>query len=96
MTILPDDSRPRMSSLQVPRKSHAEVAVEWSATDNRGVTGYQVKHRRDGHDWSAKRAVAGRSTVLTLREGTWTIAVRARDAAGHWSTWRTDTVRVRP
>ena len=41
-------------------------------------------------------ALTSRSTVLTLRTGTWTIAVRARDAAGNWSAWRKDTVKVTP
>ena len=32
--------------------------------------------------------------TLTLTTGTWTIAVRATDAAGNWSKWRSDTVWV--
>ena len=44
-----------MTRLSVPSKSQAAVAVRWSATDNRGVTGYQIKRRKDSHPWSARR-----------------------------------------
>ena len=96
MTILPDDARPAVTRLSVPSKSRAAVTVRWSATDNRGVTGYQIKRRKHAHSWSARTGLTSRSTVLTLRSGTWTIAVRARDAAGNWSAWRKDTVKVTP
>jgi hypothetical protein len=94
MTILPDDSNPTVTRLALPSKSGPDVLVRWSATDNRGVTGYQVKRRKGSHAWSAPSAQTARSTVLTLNSGTWTIAVRARDAAGNWSAWRKDTVKV--
>ena len=82
---------PALGSLE----SRAPVTVGWSGTDNRGVTGYQVKRRKGSHPWSARR-VTRRSKVLTLATGTWTIAVRAKDAAGNWSAWRKDTVKVTP
>ena len=66
----------------------------WRGTDNRGVTGYQVMHRKGSHPWSAREDMAGRTKVFTLSTGTWTIAVRAKDAAGNWSAWRKDTVKV--
>ena len=94
MTILPDDARPLMTRLAVPSSSPAPVTVGWRGTDNRGVTAYQVKHRKGSRPWSARQDVAGRSKVFTLATGTWTIAVRAKDAAGNWSAWRKDTVRV--
>jgi hypothetical protein len=96
MTILPDDARPAVTRLAVPAKSGADVTVRWSATDNRGVTGYQVKRRKHSHPWSGRTDVSTRAMVLTLATGTWTIAVRARDAAGNWSPWRKDTVKVTP
>ncbi len=96
MRILPDDSHPIMTRLSVPASSPAPITVGWLGTDNRGVTAYQVRQRKGSHPWSARETVTGRSKVLTLTTGTWTIAVRARDAAGNWSTWRRDTVRVTP
>jgi hypothetical protein len=94
MRILPDDARPVMTRLAVPSSSPAPVSVAWRATDNRGVTGYQLRHRRGSHPWSARTNMTSRTTALTLAPGTWTIAVRAKDAAGNWSAWRKDTVRV--
>lgn len=96
MTILPDNARPVVTRLSVPSRSRGNVTVRWSATDNRGATGYQLKRRRGSHPWSTRANLTTRSTVLTLRTGTWTIAARARDAAGNWSAWRKDTVRVGP
>jgi hypothetical protein len=77
MTILPDDARPVVTRLSVPSTSRANVTVRWSATDNRGVTGYQVKRRRGSHPWATRANLTTRSTVLALRTGTWTIAVRS-------------------
>ena len=94
MTILPDDAVPVMTRLSVPSSSGTAVAIRWSGRDNRGVTGYQVRHRKGSHPWSAREAVTAHTTVLTLTTGRWTIAVRARDAAGNWSKWRADTVKV--
>ena len=94
MTILPDDARPVMTRLSVPSRSRARHG-RLAATDNRGVTGYQVKRRKGSHPWSSRRTLTTRSTVFTLATGTWTIAVRAKDAAGNWSAWRKDTVKVR-
>jgi len=94
MRILPDDAVPVMTGLSVPASGRAKVAVSWSARDNLAVTGYQLKQRRGTGAWSAPSLVTGRSTTLTLTTGTWTIAVRATDAAGNWSGWRSDTIRV--
>ena len=94
MGILPDDARPVMTRLSVPSSSPAPITVAWRATDNRGVTGYQVRHRKGSRPWSAREDVTGRSKVFALAPGTWTIAVRARDAAGNWSAWRKDSVKV--
>ncbi len=61
--------------------------LSWSAaTDNVGVTGYEV---RSGT--TSLGTVAGTSTAVTgLAPGnTYSMTVRARDAAGNWSDWST-------
>jgi hypothetical protein len=94
MNLLPDDAVPRMTGLAVPASGRAAVTISWSARDNLAVTGYQVKWRKGAGAWSPAKPVTARSTTLTLTSGPWTIAVRATDAAGNWSGWRSDTVRI--
>lgn len=94
MSLLPDDAVPSMTSLTVPARSRANVAVSWKATDNLGVTGYQVRTRLGTGVWSAPEGVTQASRVFTLTSGTWTIGVRATDAAANWSRWRYATVVV--
>jgi hypothetical protein len=88
MTLLPDDAVPKMTGLSAPAKVPGRFRINFSAKDNLGVTGYQVRARRGTHSWSAPVLAFGRSTVLSLQSGTWTIGVRATDAAGNWSAWR--------
>ncbi|MGP1674073.1 MAG: hypothetical protein ACTS8Z_02520, partial [Candidatus Limnocylindrales bacterium] len=88
MSILPDDAVPTMRSLSVPSRSRAPVAVSWSAADNIGVTGYQVRAKRGSAAWTATESTTARSRSMSLTSGSWTIAVRATDAAGNWSSWR--------
>ena len=83
-----------MTALTVPAKSRATVTVSWAAKDNLGVTGYQIRTRLGTGAWSAAAAVSGTSHVLTLGAGTWTIGVRATDAAANWSPWRYIAVAV--
>lgn len=94
MSVLPDDAVPVMTSLTVPGTSRADVAVSWTARDNLAVTGYQVRTRLGSGSWSTAEAWAQDSRTLTLASGTWTVGVRATDAAGNWSTWRYGTVVV--
>jgi hypothetical protein len=94
MALLPDDAVPVMTGLVVPATSRAAVAVTWSARDNLGVTGYQVRWRPAGGAWSTPEAWAETRRTLTLATGTWQIGVRAADAAGNWSSWRYGTVAV--
>jgi hypothetical protein len=94
MNILPDDAVPLMTGLAVPASSRAAVKVTWTAKDNLAVTGYHIKYRKGTGTWSPIASTTSRSRTLTLTSGTWTIAVRAGDAAGNWSKWRSDTVRV--
>jgi hypothetical protein len=95
MRILPDDAIPTMTSFSVPSRSRAAVTVSWSGRDNLAVTGYQLRYR-PGHTgpWSAIQTFTTRSAILTLGGGWWTIAVRATDAAGNVSSWRSDIVYV--
>jgi hypothetical protein len=94
MSILPDDAVPVMTSLTVPTTSRADVNVSWTAKDNLAVTGYAMKYRKGTDAWQPGGTTADRSKIFTLTTGTWTIAVRATDAAGNWSRWMSDSVRV--
>lgn len=94
MRILPDDAVPVMTGLSVPAASRAAVRLSWTARDNLGVTGYQVRARRGTGAWSAIQTTTLRTHTVTLTNGSWTIGVRATDAAGNWSTWRYGRVAV--
>jgi hypothetical protein len=101
MSILPDDAVPVMTSLTVPGSSRATVAVAWSASDNLVVAGYQVRTRLGSGDWSAPEPLEARGTAtdattrsFELTSGTWAIGIRATDAAGNWSPWRSAAVAV--
>ncbi|HTC85420.1 MAG TPA: hypothetical protein VK656_01865, partial [Candidatus Acidoferrum sp.] len=45
MTLLPDDAVPKMTGLVAPAKAPASFVATWTATDNLGVVGYQVRTR---------------------------------------------------
>jgi hypothetical protein len=95
MKILPDDAVPVMTALTVPSKSRANVSISYSARDNLGVTGYQIRKKRGATGaWSYQNVTSRSATVSLPATGWWTIAVRAIDAAGNRSTWRSDTVYV--
>ena len=95
MRILPDDAVPYISSLSVPATSKATVTFSWTAKDNLSVTGYQVRYRRGTTGtYSAIESTTLRTHSFTLTTGSWTIAVRASDAAGNWSGWRYGRVSV--
>ncbi len=94
MSILPDDAVPVMTALAVPAASRASVVASWTAKDNLGVTGYQLRTRRGTGAWSAPVATTATRRTVVLTSGTWTIGVRATDAAGNWSKWRYATVAV--
>jgi hypothetical protein len=89
MSILPDDAVPVVTALSVPASSRAPVGVSWSASDNLAVTGYELMTRLGSGAWSPAEAIGtasapttSMSRPLTLSTGTWTIAIRATDAAG--------------
>jgi hypothetical protein len=95
MKILPDDAVPVMTALSVPSRGRANLAISYSARDNLGVTGYQIRKKRGSSGAWAFQTTTSRSTTVSLPgSGWWTVGVRATDAAGNWSTWRYDTVLV--
>jgi len=94
MSILPDDAVPSMVSLTSPARSGANVAMKWTAKDNVGVVGYQVRVRKGTGAWSVPEATTQTDRVVTLTSGVWTVGVRATDAAANWSSWRSATVAV--
>ncbi len=94
MSLLPDDAVPAMTSLAVPSTSRAGVSVAWTAKDNLGVTGYQVRWRPASGSWTTPQPWPTTARTITLADGTWKIAVRATDAAGNWSPWRSAWVIV--
>ena len=87
MTLLPDDAVPKMTGLSAPAKVPGRFQIHFSAKDNLGVTGFQVRTRRGTHSWSAPMPMPP-AGVLTLASGSYRIGVRATDAAQNWSAWR--------
>ena len=94
MSILPDDAVPVMTALSVPTYNRASVPVSYAARDNLGVTGYKIGIKRGSTGSWSYQTTTSKSTTLTLVTGWWTIAVRASDAAGNWSSWRYARVSV--
>jgi uncharacterized protein YkwD len=94
----PDVTAPSVMSLTAPKvvtTTNRSVAVTWTATDDHAVTGYAVRTRKGSGAWSADsiQTVAGKS-FTPLSPGTWHVGVRARDAAGNWSTLREKEILV--
>ena len=94
MTLLPDDAVPRMTGLIAPARARGTFTASWTATDNLGVTSYQIRTKLGTGPWSAPAYQVGRSRTFTLTSGTWLIAVRAADAAENWSRPLQVTVAV--
>ena len=71
------------SSLLTSALTSTSFSLSWAAaTDNVGVTGYEI--RRDGLPVGTTTALTANFTGL-LSGATYVIEVRARDAAGNWS-----------
>jgi hypothetical protein len=71
------------------------VRFSWSATDASGIAAYVVYVKTDGGDWVLRTDVASTatSTTLLLSYGhTYQVAVKAKDGAGNFSSYSTDTV----
>ncbi len=80
----PDDAAPSVpQNLVASAVSVSSFKLTWTAaTDNVRVTGYEVV--RNGTSLGTSGAVT-RTVGNLVPETTYTVAVRARDAAGHWS-----------
>src|SRR4029078_2393787 len=94
MSILPDDGVPAMTALSVATYNRASVPVSYAARDNLAVTGYQIGKKSGATGAWSYQTTTSKSTTLTLVSGWWTIAVRATDAAGNWSSWKYVRVSV--
>lgn len=86
LTTLADRTAPTVpTGLQVSALSYTSFTLNWTASsDLVGVTGYEVKR-----DTTSLGTASGLSMNLTgLTSGTtYQMSVRARDAAGNWSSW---------
>jgi hypothetical protein len=98
-TVTVDADAPVMTgvvpSMYIPRAANGTFSVSWTATDNRAVTGYAWRTRKnvDGA-WSAAIGTTARSRTFALGSGSWYIGVSARDAVGNWSPERIVHVTV--
>src|SRR5207244_11871941 len=89
----PDLTPPVMTGLTSPslvRSASRAFTATWTASDDIGVTGFEVRTKRGAIGaWSAiSSQVATSQTFSRLAAGSWYINVRASDAAGHRSAWR--------
>ena len=89
----PDLIAPAMTGLTSPElvtSVDRAFSASWTATDNVGVSGYELRTRRGATGaWSGIISQSASSrTFAGLAGATWYIAVRAVDAAGHRSAWR--------
>ncbi len=98
-TILYDSTapgQPDISFNQNPTKKK-EVMVMWSASqDNVGIVRYDISWSEKDGDRSFSKSVGGdvlETEIDELREGKWTVKVKAYDDAGH-STESTRTLTV--
>jgi subtilisin family serine protease len=89
----PDLIAPVMTGLTSPslvRSASRAFTATWTATDNVGVTSYEIRTKKGASGtWSAVSSQPESSRTFSgLAAGSWYIAVRAVDAAGRRSAWR--------
>ena len=85
-----DNQKPSKPTSTNNSVSGSTATLTWSgATDNVGITGYEVIYSNDSGLLNAriKSATGEKLSVTGLSKGTWYWRVRARDAAGNWSAW---------
>ena len=94
-----DSGIPAMTGLRVSqtvvRTVNGTIGAAWGGTDNVAVTRYQWRTRRspDGAP-SAVVSTTHRSGTFTFAVGSWYLDVRAVDAVGNASPWRSVHVMV--
>ena len=77
-----------------PWSANTQLLVRWTASQTNGVTGYQVRHRIDGGDWSTETTSAATLLVFhdwdsggeDLRE--YSVRSQKDDVYGDWSAIR--------
>jgi subtilisin len=77
--------------------SSAPVVITWPAANDlsSSISGYESQWSRDGGAWTGTIATSGsvRTVVRNLAfNSSYQFRVRARDAAGNWSTWAATSV----
>ena len=86
---------PRSVSAQ-PWNNNTQLLIRWTPSETSGVTGYEVRHRVDGGEWSTESTTA---TFIfhdwdpdneELRE--YSVRSRKNDAYGDWSAIRKFTI----
>ncbi len=68
----------------------APVVVSVPATDSSGVV--EVALSNDGSTWTTRSYAATQNWTLSAANGVKTVRVKWRDAAGNWSTVKSDTI----
>ena len=89
----PDLIAPAMTGLVSPslvRSASRAFTATWTATDNVGVTSYEIRMKKGASGtWSAVSSQPESSRTFSgLSAGSWYIAVRALDGAARRSSWR--------
>ena len=79
------------TSLGTRAASTWKTRLGWAATDDVAVTGYEVQVRRGSGTWTGAYLGAATARTLSLPLGRVSVRVRATDAAGNWSKWRSIT-----
>ena len=86
---------PRSVSAQ-PWNNNTQLLIRWTPSETSGVTGYEVRHRVDGGEWSTESTTATfifhdwNSDNEDLRE--YSVRSRKNDAYGDWSAIRKFTI----
>ena len=98
-TALAPDLGPGEDERRPQRQLRAHVITWPAASDlSSSIAGYESQWSRDGGDWTGTLATSAsvRTVVRNLAfNSSYQFRVRARDAAGNWSTWAATSVPYR-
>ena len=91
--ILPDTTAPTLTGSLSATAGTLQVVLDWTdATDNVGVTGYDVEYGTSTSYSTKTTSTTSAKTITGLTNGTlYYFRVRAYDAAGNKSSWLTAT-----